>query len=66
MSDEFMCPKCGNDNQMMFDFSDHRREQVTVNCQVCAHGFVHIFKNVPKENIIPSEVMKNARQSRAV
>lgn len=57
------CLKCGNDNQRMFDTWNHLRHQMDVNCQVCAHSWVHIFKDVPPDNIIPPDgVLTDARR----
>lgn len=53
-----ICPKCSNDNLSMFDMWNHRREQVNVNCAVCGHSWVHIFPGVPKENLVPKEIIK--------
>jgi hypothetical protein len=53
----YKCPKCSNDNPGMIETSDHRREQVYCFCDVCSHGWIHIF-NVHRENIIPEEIKK--------
>ena len=48
------CPKCKNDDPSMLDTYGHRREQVSVNCKNCAHSFIHVFTEVPKEVLIKS------------
>ena len=52
------CPKCQNDNQSMFDLWNNRREQVDVNCKVCAHSWIHIYPEIPKENLLQRVVIR--------
>jgi ribosomal protein S27E len=46
------CPKCQNDDVNMLDTTNHRREQMSVNCRICGHNFVYVFIGIPKEPII--------------
>jgi hypothetical protein len=47
------CPNCGNDNPNLITTYGHRREQMDCQCEVCAKGWVEIFKAIPKEEILP-------------
>lgn len=62
MPNTFVCPKCSNDNQSMFDTWNHRRHQVDVNCQICGHDYVHIFEGIPPEKVIPEGVLKSVKR----
>lgn len=52
------CPSCGEDNPSMIETTAHRREQVNCFCNSCSHSWVEIFKNIPKEDVLPKEIKK--------
>jgi len=53
-----VCPHCQNDNPNMITTYGHRRESMECQCEVCAKGWVEIFKEVKKEEIIPASMRK--------
>lgn len=48
------CPHCGNENASLIETRNHRREQMDCHCQVCAKSWVEKFKNIPKEDLLPT------------
>lgn len=52
------CPKCLNAIEGTIRTWNHRREQMNCFCLVCNTGWVHIFKDVPKEDLVPKEIKK--------
>jgi hypothetical protein len=49
---EIKCPACGNDNGSLIETTNHLRTQMNCHCQVCSKSWVHIFPNIPREDII--------------
>lgn len=55
---EYPCPKCGNDNLNLLEAMNQRREQMDIHCAVCSHTWTHKFRSLPSENRIPAELLK--------
>lgn len=54
-----ICPKCRNNNGALIEQWNHLRTQMDCYCNVCSHSWVEVFRDLPKENIIPKTLVKN-------